>query len=168
MESIKKRLDILEASIDADKENKPIVETINTLNNHLNVFINRDPKLVKLFNNLNNSKIQFYYDENLRNDIDENELEIRRQFVFANLERIEKLANNLSVLQSIEKPELDGVAITPLKKSNDIIKQFNELQKLEIKYNELLIRSIHLLQNFLNLNNSINKFVRQLKLDKRT
>ena len=165
MEALRRRLDDLESSIDVDAGNKSVVATIDTLNNHLNAFINENPNLKKLFNNLNNSKIRFYYDENLQN-IDPQELEIRKQFVLANLERIEKLANNLIILQNLEKHELQVEHVSILNKSDDILKNFNHLQKLELKYNELLIRSINLLQNFLNLNDNITKYYKQQRQHK--
>lgn len=163
MESLERRIDSLETVVDADPENKSIKATINTLNNHINSFIQKDPKLVKLFTNLNNSKIRFYYDENFK-DISTEELEIRKQFVLANLAKIEKFSNQLMVLSNMEKNiEFDT---TMLNKSEEIIRNFNKLQQLELKYNELLIRSINLMQNFLNLNTNIDRFWRQFEHEK--
>lgn len=155
MESLERRLDSLEATIDTDQSDQSIKATITILNNHINSFIQKDAKLSKLFTNLNNSKIHFYYDENLT-DISKEELEIRKNYVLSNLVQIEKFSNQLMVLSNMEKNiELDT---TILNKSTNIVRNFNKLQQLELKYNELLIRSINLMQNFLNLNTNIDKF----------
>jgi len=143
METFHKRLDHLELAVDADINdgNRSIGETINILNNLINTFIQKDEKLVKLFQNLNNSKIRFYFDEHMRT-VDEEELEVRKQYVLANLEKIEKCVHNLSILQNMQHSiELDATILT---KTDKIVKNFETLQKLELKYNELLIRSVNL------------------------
>lgn len=160
MESLERRLDSLEATIDTDQSDQSIKATITILNNHINSFIQKDAKLSKLFTNLNNSKIHFYYDENLT-DISKEELEIRKNYVLSNLVQIEKFSNQLMVLSNMEKNiELDT---TILNKSTNIVRNFNKLQQLELKYNELLIRSINLMQIFLNLNTNIDKFWKRIE-----
>ncbi|CCH43480.1 hypothetical protein BN7_3030 [Wickerhamomyces ciferrii] len=146
--SIESRINQLEFQIDTQQN---IPSQVNKLNNYINQFIKSQPSITKLFQFLNNSNIHFYYNQEFQNI---NELDVKRQFINSNLQQITNHVENLLILQNMEKKQLEFGIIN---KSKQIENHFERLRELEFKYNQLILRSINLLQNFLKLNENIKR-----------
>ncbi|KAH3679347.1 hypothetical protein WICMUC_001087 [Wickerhamomyces mucosus] len=149
MELLKKRLQHLNHIVDYEitptDENRSIRESLILLNNEINNHINNNDGLKKLINNLNNYKLRY-------NDIEEfDDIDSKAQFIDAKLEDLTQLTTQLSRIQELKNFKND-VSIETVSQ-----RDLQRITDLELYYNYLLIKSIQLFKNYLQVLNKFNK-----------
>lgn len=147
MESLQARVSVLETAVDLHKASRTAAEGLSILARELQALIDSNKELSKLFKHLNNSSVKFHLDHTVL--MSEDELDLERQVVYGNFDEMVFMAEQLARLHTVRHGETLEVDCAVVKRANEIRGQFGRLQRLEMRYNELLIRSIALLQNML-------------------
>lgn len=165
MDSLERRLRDVELKLDTQDNDKTVIQTIKQLDAYLAEYINKHANLLKLVNNINNSKINLRIlapaATSEREEDSQLPTEHKEQIILANYEEISSLIKQVTRIQTVPhnleiSPEL--MLQAPAK-----LKDYYRLQQLKLEYNQLLVRSITLLQNYLRLNENIDRFFKCVK-----
>ncbi|CDR41394.1 CYFA0S07e01552g1_1 [Cyberlindnera fabianii] len=166
MEHLDQRLRDLEAVADVSEEANALSvgESLRVLSQQMDEFVRKSPDLARLIKNLNNTKVNLHLDAAIT--IDQESYDAELAVVESHMDQISELAQRLVQLQGVIEGNAHALDIDPTIMSYDhkIYQQFERLRSIELKYNQLLVRSMTLLQNYLKLNDNMNNFYRRCEL----
>jgi hypothetical protein len=154
MESLYKRVSELEATLDVHDSDTTVTQALQLLRNQLQALIGQKAELNKLFKHLNNSSVKFYLDHSIV--LDGDQLELEREIVYSKFDQLVATVEYLTKLENTMTDNTMDINVTVLSEKDQILRQYRQLQHLELRYNGLLIRSIAVLQNLLNVHHNKN------------
>jgi hypothetical protein len=154
MESLYKRVSELEATLDVHDSDTTVSQALQLLRNQLQALIGQNAELNKLFKNLNNSSVKFHLDHSVV--LDGDQLELEREIVYSQFDQLVDTVEYLTKVQNTMTDSTMDINVAVLSEKDQILRHYRQLQYLELRYNGLLIRSIALLQNLLNVHHNKN------------
>jgi hypothetical protein len=160
MDTLLSRLTDIEAVLDAGPDSttgsrQTVFKSLQTLQSLIDGHIESNPGLTKLLTGLDKSSLKYATSND--EDTGEDAVEYRRNLILAETDKITQIIQSLSKIKSLEKHY--QIPVIDIDKE----KYITEVNNLQLRYNYLLIRSINLLQNYLNLNENMNNRVRYNK-----
>lgn len=166
MEHLDRRLRDLEAVADVSEEVNALSvgESLRVLSQQMDEFVRKSPDLALLIKNLNHTKVNLHLDAAITTDHESYDTELA--VVESHIDQIFELAQRLVQLQSVMEGNAHALDIDPtiISYNYKIYQQFERVRSIEFKYNQLLVRSMTLLQNYLKLNDNMNNFYRRCEL----
>lgn len=160
MDLLEHRVRSVEETLDLDESQNALtcLDSLKLLSQQLDTFISKTPEVHKLVKNLNNTKVRLRLDTAVT--LDDEKVALEKSVVESQLDAITTLVQRLIQIQLIMdgNPRILDLNTKILSQESQIFGNFERLKRLELKYNELLVRSITLLQNYLRLNDKMNAF----------
>lgn len=144
MEVLLRRLEEIETIVDAEGAERSVWKSLELLNTLIDQHIESNKGLKKLILNINKIDLK-------TTNGNHDEIEYKKSVIDCQIDKINDILDNLQKIKSIEKNfNIKYIKI-------DYNQYSNELKNLQLRYNYLLIKSINLFQNYLNLNENIKK-----------